>query len=72
MEKFYFWPTLSTSFIVISAIFVAIGWYFIKQKNIKIHKRMMLSAAVFAVLFLTIYLTRTIFYGNTSFGGPTA
>lgn len=70
MEKFYFWPTLSTSFIVISAIFVAIGWYFIKQKNIKTHKRMMLSAAVFAVLFLTIYLTRTIFYGNTSFGGP--
>lgn len=70
MEKFYFWPTVSTAFIVLSAICVAIGWYFIKQKKIETHKKLMLSAAVFAVIFLTIYLTRTIFIGNTSFGGP--
>lgn len=70
MEKFYFWPTVSTAFIVLSAICVAIGWYFIKQKKIETHKKLMLTAAVFAVIFLTIYLTRTIFIGNTSFGGP--
>lgn len=70
MEKFYFWPTVSTAFIVLSAICVAIGWYYIKQKKIETHKKLMLSAAVFAVIFLTIYLTRTIFIGNTSFGGP--
>ncbi len=70
MEKFYFWPTVSTAFIVLSAICVATGWYFIKQKKIETHKKLMLTAAVFAVIFLTIYLTRTIFIGNTSFGGP--
>lgn len=70
MEKFYFWPTVSTAFIVLSAICVAIGWYYIKQKKIETHKKLMLTAAVFAVIFLTIYLTRTIFIGNTSFGGP--
>ncbi|NCU16163.1 DUF420 domain-containing protein [Pallidibacillus pasinlerensis] len=70
MEKFYFWPTVSTAFIVLSAICVAIGWYFINQKKIETHKKLMLTAAVFAVIFLTIYLTRTIFIGNTSFGGP--
>jgi len=30
----------------------------------------MLSAAVAAVIFFTIYASRTIFIGNTSFGGP--
>ncbi|MCU9612230.1 DUF420 domain-containing protein [Caldibacillus lycopersici] len=63
-------PTISTSFIVISAIFVAIGWYYIKQRKIETHKKLMLTAAVFAVLFFIIYASRTIFFGNTSFGGP--
>lgn len=70
MEKLYLWPTISTTFIVISAILVAIGWYYIKRKKIETHKKLMLTAAVFAVLFLLIYLTRTVFFGNTSFGGP--
>lgn len=63
-------PTISTTFIVLSAILVAIGWYFIAQRKIEIHKKFMLSAAVAAVIFFTIYASRTIFIGNTSFGGP--
>lgn len=63
-------PTISTACIVISAIFVAIGWYFIKKRKIETHKKMMLTAAVFAVIFFIIYASRTIFFGNTSFGGP--
>lgn len=65
-----FLPTLSTFFIVLSAILVAIGWGFIKQKKIEAHKKTMLAATVAAVLFLTIYISRTIIVGNTSFGGP--
>ena len=53
-----------------SAILVAIGWYFIAQRKIETHKKFMLSAAVAAVIFFTIYASRTIFIGNTSFGGP--
>ncbi|PLS16556.1 DUF420 domain-containing protein [Bacillus sp. M6-12] len=63
-------PTISTSFIVLSAITVAIGWIQIKQRKIESHKKTMFWAAVFAVIFFIIYATRTIFIGNTAFGGP--
>ncbi len=63
-------PLLSTTFIVISAILVAIGWYYISQGNIQTHKKVMTWAGVFALSFFIIYTTRTIFIGNTSFGGP--
>ncbi|MEK5522519.1 hypothetical protein B5V89_05020 [Heyndrickxia sporothermodurans] len=63
-------PTISTSCIVISAIFVAIGWNLIRKKKIDQHKKMMTLAAIFAVVFFIIYASRTIFIGNTSFGGP--
>ncbi|UXV31385.1 DUF420 domain-containing protein [Mammaliicoccus sciuri] len=63
-------PTISTTFIVLSAILVAIGWYFIAQRKIETHKKFMISAAVAAVVFFTIYASRTVFIGNTSFGGP--
>ncbi|WAA10602.1 DUF420 domain-containing protein [Fervidibacillus albus] len=63
-------PTISTLFIVISAILVAFGWYYIIKRRIETHKKFMISAAVFAVLFFVIYISRTIFIGNTSFGGP--
>ncbi|GAA0338772.1 DUF420 domain-containing protein [Bacillus carboniphilus] len=63
-------PTLSTSFIVLSAIFVAIGWVLIKKRRIEAHQRVMMTAAIFAILFFIIYMSRTIFVGNTAFGGP--
>ncbi len=63
-------PTLSTSFIVISAIFIAIGWVLIANNKPKQHKKVMITAAVFALSFFIIYMSRTIFIGNTSFGGP--
>ncbi len=65
-------PTISTSFIVLSAILVAIGWRFIVTKNRAAHERTMVWAAIAAVIFFIIYVSRTIFVGNTSFGGPEA
>ncbi|WP_407268111.1 DUF420 domain-containing protein [Radiobacillus sp. PE A8.2] len=65
-----FLPTLSTFFIFLSAVLVAIGWYFVSQKKYKAHKKTMISAAISALLFFIIYLSRTVFVGNTSFGGP--
>ncbi|MEH7107993.1 MULTISPECIES: DUF420 domain-containing protein [Bacillaceae] len=63
-------PTISTSFIILSALTVAIGWWQIKQRKIDAHKKTMLVAAVFALIFFIIYASRTLFIGNTSFGGP--
>lgn len=63
-------PTISTSFIVISAITVAIGWNLIRQRKKEAHKKTMMLAALFAVIFFLIYASRTVFIGNTAFGGP--
>lgn len=65
-----FLPTLSTAFILLSAILVAIGWRLIVKGKKKAHKKTMIAAAVSALLFFIIYASRTIFAGNTSFGGP--
>jgi putative membrane protein len=63
-------PTISTAFIALSAVTVAIGWILIKQRKIEAHKKTMFLAAIFALLFFLIYVSRTVFIGNTAFGGP--
>ena len=65
-------PTISTSCIVISAILVAIGWALIWKRQVHKHKNIMLWAAFFALTFFIIYAARTIFIGNTAFGGPSS
>ncbi|WP_110112384.1 DUF420 domain-containing protein [Bacillus sp. CGMCC 1.16541] len=63
-------PTISTTFIVLSAITVAVGWYLVSKGKIEAHKKAMFVAAIFAIIFFVIYASRTIFVGNTAFGGP--
>ncbi|MGM8211866.1 DUF420 domain-containing protein [Virgibacillus sp. W0430] len=63
-------PTISTIFILISAIYVALGWRFIIKGKKAAHKKAMTLAAVSALLFFVTYLSKTIFIGSTSFGGP--
>jgi putative membrane protein len=63
-------PTISTTFIFLSAVTVAIGWWQISKRKIEAHKKTMIIAAVFAMIFFIIYASRTVFIGNTSFGGP--
>ncbi|KGP71464.1 DUF420 domain-containing protein [Pontibacillus yanchengensis] len=63
-------PTLSTAFIVLSALLIAIGWVLIARGKAVAHKKVMVAAAASALLFFIIYVSRTIFVGNTSFGGP--
>ncbi|MBS4177248.1 DUF420 domain-containing protein [Lederbergia citrea] len=63
-------PTISTACIVTSAILVAVGWGKIRKRDIEGHKKIMTLAGIFAVIFFIIYSSRTIFVGNTSFGGP--
>ena len=63
-------PTISTSFIIISAVLIAIGWGLIIAKKVEAHKKVMFAAGVAALIFFIIYSSRTLFIGNTSFGGP--
>ncbi|MFD1172038.1 DUF420 domain-containing protein [Oceanobacillus picturae] len=65
-----FLPTISTFFIVLSAILVAFGWRFIVKGKAATHKKTMIAAAISALIFFIIYASRTIFIGNSSFGGP--
>lgn len=63
-------PTISTSFIAISGILVALGWYAIAQRKMERHMKLMKWAAICATIFFITYVSRTAFIGNTHFGGP--
>jgi putative membrane protein len=63
-------PTISTSFIALSAIFVAAGWVSIRKGNREAHQKRMTVGAVLATLFFITYVSRTALLGNTMFGGP--
>ncbi|WP_123043177.1 DUF420 domain-containing protein [Cohnella candidum] len=70
MDWYNVLPAISTSFIALSAILVAIGWNLILRKKREAHRKVMLAAAAAALIFFIIYLSRTIFVGNTEWGGP--
>jgi putative membrane protein len=45
------------------------GIFFVKQKNYELHKKTMLAAIVFSVLFLVSYIAHHLLSGNTAYGG---
>ncbi|MBP1932637.1 DUF420 domain-containing protein [Ammoniphilus resinae] len=63
-------PLISTLLIVTSAILIAFGWYYIRKRQLEKHKKIMSLAGIAALLFFIIYSSRTVFIGNTTFGGP--
>jgi putative membrane protein len=64
------WVALvNTSLIVISGIFLLLGYYFIRQRQIELHKRSMLTATAFAALFLVVYVSRALLYETRVFAG---
>jgi putative membrane protein len=70
MSWYDIFPMVSTSFILLSGILVAIGWSLIIKGKREAHQKVMVAAAVSALCFFIIYVSRTIFIGNTSWGGP--
>ncbi|GGG62441.1 DUF420 domain-containing protein [Paenibacillus radicis (ex Gao et al. 2016)] len=70
MDWYFIFPTISTSFIVISAVLVAIGWGLAIRRRLDAHKKVMIAAAIAAIIFFIIYSSRTVIIGNTSWGGP--
>jgi putative membrane protein len=60
---------LNTSLIVMSGIFLLLGYFFIRRKQIELHKKSMLTATVFAALFLVVYVTRALLFETKVFAG---
>lgn len=65
-----FLPFVSTVFIALSGVFVAVGWILVARRHIDAHKKVMYWAAILAIVFFITYLSKTFFIGSTSFGGP--
>lgn len=61
---------ISTSCTVTSALLMAIGWKMIRLKRRNAHRNCMIASVLFAALFFTLYVYRTVAIGNTNFGGP--
>ncbi len=59
----------NTSLIVISGFFLLLGYYFIRRKRVIPHRRAMLTATVFAALFLVVYVTRALLFETKFFAG---
>lgn len=51
-----FQPTLNAALNLTAAVLLVFGFINIKKKNIRVHKRFMLSALVVSLLFLTSYI----------------
>ena len=65
-------PAFNTALIVISGLFLLLGYFFIKQGRELAHKRCMLTATTFAALFLVVYVLRLLLIGSKGFGGQGA
>jgi putative membrane protein len=62
-------PALNSALIVISGIFLLIGYVCIRTRRVIWHRRSMLTASVFAALFLVVYVTRYLTLGSKIFPG---
>jgi putative membrane protein len=50
------------------ALLLLAALYFVKAKNYRLHKQMMLTAMVLSVLFLVSYICHHLFTGDTKYG----
>ena len=60
---------VNTALIVVSGLFLTAGYIFIRRRQIQAHRRCMITAAVFAGLFLVVYMTRAALLPTKHFAG---
>lgn len=63
-------PALNTGLILVSGACLAVGYAFIRRRRITAHHRSMITASIFAGLFLVVYVARAVLYGSKAFEGP--
>lgn len=64
-------PAVNASLNGLSAIFLAMGFVFIRQKNITAHRNCMISAFCVSVVFLVCYITYHSYLAVVLHRGPT-
>ena len=62
-------PAANAALIVISGICLLIGYVLIRNHRIKWHRRMMLTASVFAAAFVLVYVARWALLGAKGYDG---
>jgi len=62
-------PALNAALIVISGSFLIVGYVCIRSRRIAWHRRSMITASIFAALFLVVYVTRYIVLGSKIYPG---
>ena len=62
-------PEVNALLIVASGIFLIVGYAFIRTHRIAWHRRSMITATIFAALFLVVYVSRYIAFGSKIFPG---
>ena len=62
-------PAVNAALIVISGVCLVIGYVCIRNRKIVWHRRSMLTASVFAALFLIVYVTRFLLLGSKIYPG---
>lgn len=63
-------PTANATLNLLSVLALSVGLHFIKLGQRELHKRAMLTAFAFSVLFLVLYLIRWSQTGPTAYLGP--
>jgi putative membrane protein len=62
-------PPFNTALIVVSGVFLVLGLFFIRRKQVAPHRACMLAATTFAALFLVVYVARYVLYLPKHFEG---
>jgi len=62
-------PAANAALIVISGVCLLIGYVLIRRRRIKWHRRMMLTASVFAAAFVLVYVSRWALLGSKGYTG---
>lgn len=64
-----FLPAVNATLNAIAACFLAAGWMAIRQRNVHLHKRMVVAAFAASALFLVCYLVYHWSHGDTRYQG---
>lgn len=64
-------PAVNAALNALSAVFLSVGFYFIKRQNQRAHRNCMLAAFITSVLFLVCYITYHAYVAYVLKRGPT-
>jgi putative membrane protein len=67
--RLLFLPALDALFNGLAAISLVIGFFFIMRRNIKAHRRSMITAFIFSSIFLVCYIINHALHGDTLYQG---